>query len=209
MEKTQNGIKFENIYKSGGVSIGDTLIQSSFNSEEDIPSVTNFPLINAIDIDWNSANVGNNKVINTTGELISWIKDNQLSEEQKEALQYLINIIKIIQNKNNVNVNDTYFWYAGLTLPNSDNLISIALDSSNEIEHWEGKEFHITNTTAVASTVYVCTPVDFNVIWKDTNGFDMSLPNVITFKLNNIEYKVQRRGRTLPSGGDFVVVGYN
>jgi len=103
----------------------------------------------------------------------------------------------------------TYYWYAGLTLPKASNIKSIALDSSNKIEQWNGKEFRITNTTAVSAPAYVCTPVDFNVIWKDTNGFDMSLPNVSEFEYDGIYYKVQKRGRDLPVGANYVVRGYN
>ena len=32
--------------------------------------------VNAVDIDWNGAQVGNNVTIKTTGELLSWIKNN-------------------------------------------------------------------------------------------------------------------------------------
>jgi hypothetical protein len=33
------------------------------------------PVINAIDIDWNGAQVEEDKVINTTSELLKWIKE--------------------------------------------------------------------------------------------------------------------------------------
>lgn len=33
------------------------------------------PVINAIDIDWNGAQVEEDKVINTTSELLNWIKE--------------------------------------------------------------------------------------------------------------------------------------
>ena len=211
METTQNSILFKNIYKDGGVSINDTLIQSSFNPNENIPSDSNFPLINAVDIDWNGAEIDSNTTINTTGDLISWIKNNQLNNEQKEALQYLSNIIKMIKNNGNINSNDTYFWYVGLTLPTANNIKLIALGSSNLIEHWDGKEFFVKNTTSVATPVYICTPVDFNIAWKDPNGFDINLPEVtyMKFTLNNVEYKVQKKGRDLSAGAEFLVCGYN
>ena len=103
-----------------------------------------------------------------------------------------------------------YYWYAGTTLPTADNISSIALGSSNRIQQWNGKEFHVTNSDSEPAIVYVCTPVDFKVTWKDTNGLDMSLPVVTDagFTYNDVEYKVQRRGRELPSGTDYYVRGY-
>jgi len=103
----------------------------------------------------------------------------------------------------------TYYWYAGLTLPTAANIASIALGSATAKQTWNGKEFRISNTTTASAPAYVCTPVDFNIKWKDTNGFDMSLPQVSTFTLNNVEYKVQKRGRDLPVGAEFVVRGYS
>lgn len=211
METTQSSILFKNIYKEGGVNINDTLRQSSFNPNESIPSLSNFPLINAVDIDWNGAEVDSNTTINTTGDLLSWIKDNQLNEEQKEALQYLSNIIKMIKNKGNVNMDDSYFWYAGITLPTAVNIAAIALGSSNTIESWNKKTFVIKNTSTVATPAYVCVPRDFNVTWKDTNGFTINLKEVdgADFKYNNVQYIVLKRGRDLSAGAEFTLCGYN
>jgi len=104
----------------------------------------------------------------------------------------------------------TYYWYAGLTLPKASNIASIALGSSTAIEHWNGKEFLITNNSSSATPVYVCTPVDFNVIWKDPNGFEINLPEVsdARFTYNGVSYKVQKKGRNLAVGAEFAVNGY-
>ena len=104
----------------------------------------------------------------------------------------------------------TYYWYAGLTLPTSDNIASIALGSSTAIEHWNGKAFLITNNGSSATPVYVCTPVDFNVTWKDPNGFDINLPEVsdAAFTYNGVSYKIQKKGRNLAVGAEFAVNGY-
>ena len=103
-----------------------------------------------------------------------------------------------------------YYWYAGTTLPTADNIESIALGSSNTIEHWDGKEFSITNSGEESTPAYVCTPVDFRVSWKDTNGFTLNLVEVegAGFTLNGVEYKVQKRGRDLSAGAELTCLGY-
>ena len=105
----------------------------------------------------------------------------------------------------------TYYWYAGLIKPNVSNIRNLAIGSSNSIEHWEGKEFNVTNNYSIPYTIYVCTPIDFNVTWKDPNGFDINLPEVsdAAFTYNGVSYKVQKKGRNLAVGAEFVVNGYN
>ena len=105
----------------------------------------------------------------------------------------------------------TYYWYSGLIKPNASNIRNLATGSSNSIEHWEGKEFNITNNTSSVYPAYVCTPVDFEVTWKDTNGFTMNLIEVdgARFTFNGVEYKVQKRGRDLAAGATLTVKGYN
>lgn len=49
----QNGITFNNIYKDGGILHGDTIKQDTWNPNAAYPSDENFPLVNAVDIDWN------------------------------------------------------------------------------------------------------------------------------------------------------------
>lgn len=103
-----------------------------------------------------------------------------------------------------------YYWYAGTTLPTAENIASIALGSSDEIEYWDGKVFSITNTGEESTPAYVCTPVDFKVSWTDMNGFTLNLVEVegAGFSLNGIEYKVQRRGRELSAGATITFRGY-
>ena len=105
----------------------------------------------------------------------------------------------------------TYYWYAGLVRPNASNIRNLATGSSNSIEHWEGKEFNVVNNYSTPYTIYVCTPVNFNIIWKDPNGFDINLPEVTdaAFTYNGVSYKVQKKGRDLAAGAEFVVNGYN
>ena len=101
-----------------------------------------------------------------------------------------------------------YYWYAGTTLPTADNIASIAIGSSNRIQQWDGKEFSITNSGEESTPAYVCTPVDFKVIWKDTNGFDLHLPVVSRFEYEGTIYTVRKRGRNLSAGAEFHAVAY-
>lgn len=70
----QNGITFNNIYKDGGTKVVDTIKQDTWNPNAAYPSSANFPLVNAVDIAWNGAqlNIDNQDItINTTGELLN------------------------------------------------------------------------------------------------------------------------------------------
>ena len=88
------------------------------------------PIINAIAIDWNNAKIDEDTYINTTGDLINWIKssieDKQetqlLTNEQIEALNYISQFIKQIK-ENNIN-KDNYYYYVGLEQPTGSTIIS-------------------------------------------------------------------------------------
>lgn len=72
----QNGITFNNVYKDGGSLHGDTIKQDTYDSSKPIPSDANFPLVNAVDIDWNGAkpDIGEGENgITTTREVLSSI----------------------------------------------------------------------------------------------------------------------------------------
>lgn len=67
----QNNIIFNSVKDKGGVTVGTGPIringQNSFgeNSKD---------IVNAVDIDWNGAQVEENVTLNSTGDLLSWIK---------------------------------------------------------------------------------------------------------------------------------------
>lgn len=67
MNINQNGIEFE-VNKAGGYELPAKLTQMGEND---------FMLMNAVDIDWNGADLGNNVKINTTGELLNIVKNNR------------------------------------------------------------------------------------------------------------------------------------
>ena len=52
--------------------------------------------VNAVDIDWNAAEVGENIIINSTGDLLAWIKDHS-SEIDSEQLSEIQNTIELYQ----------------------------------------------------------------------------------------------------------------
>lgn len=77
MNYTESGITFSNVtlgnvnFESSPVACAGTYNVSgnniTFNGEDHL-------MVNAIDIDWNGAQVGNNTTINSTADLINWIK---------------------------------------------------------------------------------------------------------------------------------------
>ena len=68
-QQIQHGITFNQV-KQYGVTLGQwpVLLAGQMGPDED------GGIVNAIDIDWNGAEVEENVVINTTGELLSWIQ---------------------------------------------------------------------------------------------------------------------------------------
>jgi len=120
----QNGIEFT-------VNNEDYLIVNkklSIDSYNKIMAGRCNPIINAISIDWNNAKVDDNTYINSTGDLLSWIKsfnsggsgNTQLTAEQMEALNYLVEFVKTIKHKEEPINNDDYFIYIGLDKPTED-----------------------------------------------------------------------------------------
>lgn len=68
----QNNIEFNSVKSSAKqVSVYPLVMKNQQGPDED-----GMGIINAVDIDWNGAQVSNNVTINTTGELLSWIKNN-------------------------------------------------------------------------------------------------------------------------------------
>ena len=68
-QQIQHGITFNQV-KTAGLKLGSwpIILNSQTGPDED------GGIVNAIDIDWNGAEVEENVVINTTGELLSWIQ---------------------------------------------------------------------------------------------------------------------------------------
>lgn len=61
------------LFKNGPLGIKDRIKHDGTEVTE-IDSNDTSPLINAVDIDWNGIDVGDSESINTTGDLIAWIK---------------------------------------------------------------------------------------------------------------------------------------
>lgn len=75
----KNGIEFNEVrapqilFKNGPLGIKDRIKHDGTEVTE-IDNNDTSPLINAVDIDWNGIDVGDSESINTTGDLIAWIK---------------------------------------------------------------------------------------------------------------------------------------
>ena len=130
----QNGINF-NIKNEDFTFITKKLSIDAFNK---LNAGKISPIINAIAIDWNEAEVEDNVKIKTTGELLSWIKNKininnapgniNLNNEQIEALNYVVEFVKQIknnqQNNDNDNMNNNYYFYVGTEQPTSSTSIN-------------------------------------------------------------------------------------
>ncbi len=77
-EITINGVKYTNVpNKKAGTKFAASLTQSNIGASQAIQDYVNsayfYPLVNAIDINWNGVEVDNNSYINSTSDLITYI----------------------------------------------------------------------------------------------------------------------------------------
>ena len=80
----ENGIKYNN----ATIGSGMPKITNRFNDYDDLEAGIE-PVINAIEIDWNSANLGS-YIINTTGQLLSYMSN--ISQKISNLENILINL---------------------------------------------------------------------------------------------------------------------
>ena len=107
MTYTNNGIAFNNV-KEYGVKLtsGPLLINGLTGTDPDDGQ----GIINAIDIDWNGAEVEDNIIINTTGDLLNWIKNKSgnSSDIDSEKLAQIQDTIETYQTTFNNVLTKTY-----------------------------------------------------------------------------------------------------
>jgi len=77
-EITINGVKYTNVpNKKAGTKFAASLTQSNIGASQAVQDYVNsayfYPLVNAIDINWNGVEVDENSYINTTSDLITYI----------------------------------------------------------------------------------------------------------------------------------------
>lgn len=96
MKYIDKEIKFNNVKGTGiNLNTGLPIFSRKYKKDNDGNIIFNKPIINAIDIDWNAAQLQNNE-INTTGDLLNIIKD----------LQNKINILNEKVFNNTIEYND-------------------------------------------------------------------------------------------------------
>jgi len=113
MEKILGNIKFNNINADSVFTTGGKYSNPSnsrrgvFNTNLEYEDI--FPSINAIEIDWNGAEVREGLNINTTSELLAWLKESieaasqsgsgaTLTPEQEETFNTAINLLGFIKD---------------------------------------------------------------------------------------------------------------
>ena len=93
----------------------------------------------------------------------------------------------------------TYYIYAGMTLPNANNLTSISTTSFTvKPTTWQNNPYSvaITNNTSEDAYFYYCFPTEwYVVVYGEDKTTEIALYHVSTFTLNGVEYTVDRMGR--------------
>jgi hypothetical protein len=167
----------------------DNIFNNKYNYDPDSD-----PIISALDIDWCGAEIAPGVSIKTTDELIKWIKEKSINNEQALLLKEckdLLTIIKDYLTRNNLsNLNKQYYWYAGAeeinedTYPGSSTNWHLIFDTSNIISTGE-----LYNEEKIRWIVAVPTALGLNHI---SNGEDITdIYDVTTVTCaDGIEYKV-------------------
>lgn len=96
MEVTINDVKFKEIpNKKKGIRISNIITQSNIGVYDDVveymKSDNFYALVNSVDIDWNGIEIDENLTLNTTSDLIKWIKsigtERQTNSDKIDALE--------------------------------------------------------------------------------------------------------------------------
>ena len=194
-----DGIQFSSIDLSGGYKpIAEKKIapkNSIFSSND---NRTNKSLIiNAVDIDWNGAIVGENKTINTTGELLSWVKDtfDTLLERIKTLERAYSNLVPQESEDESYNV----------IIPESNEPLTLEEIIANINPDAEKPEVvQSLNMTELSNPTdtYLVYPLSWEIIEnnqivspviKDWNGFEIGFninEDTPTVMVNGVEYRV-------------------
>ena len=129
--------------------------------------------------------------------------EGDVNKDGKVDVADIVKVIDIMQNST-PQPTVTYYWYAGLTLPESTNLADIANESLNaKPTTWTSnpQSLSITNNTGADAYFYYCFPTEWNVVvYDEDKTTEMLLEYVSTYKLNGVEYTVHRMGRLQGEG---------
>ena len=108
-EIIKDNIKFSNVPNSSAKGYTGLITNAdNITDKRYVYDPESDPIVMALDINWGGAEVDENKIINTTGELLTWIKEGleaasqsggsaELTEEQLEALNTVANLLAFIK----------------------------------------------------------------------------------------------------------------
>ena len=192
----KNGIRFNNVPTSiaKGYTGLLTNIDNVTNNKYKYDSESD-PIISALDINWCAAEVAPGVSINTTDELLNWIKNNNgITSTQQKTLEECKNVLDIfkdyiLRNQDN-NENPRLYWYCGTsdinesTWPGSSTYWHIINGNPTSIETGE-----ITSEEKVNWVLAIPVSIGLNHI---SNGEDVTDAYDIKFvtTADGIKYKV-------------------
>ena len=195
----KNGIRFNNVPTSiaKGYTGLLTNIDNVTNNKYKYDSESD-PIISALDINWCGAEVAPGVSINTTDELLNWIKNNNgITSTQQKTLEECKNVLDIfkdyiLRNQDN-NENPRLYWYCGTsdinesTWPGSSTNWHIINGKPTSIETGE-----MTSEEKVNWVLAIPVSIGLNHI---SNGEDVTDAYDIKFVTNadGIEYKVYKQ----------------
>ena len=133
MKYTDNGVVFDGIENAGLITGGPKLSKGKYDKDENGNIIYNMPIINAIDIDWNNAQVeGLNGRINSTGDMLS--KVGGINSELHSTMEALENTIGDVES-----LETLVEQLETLANGNSSSIVEL-LNKLNEIEELLGSD---------------------------------------------------------------------
>ena len=190
----KNGIRFNNVptYPATGFTTLLTNIDNVTNNKYKYDNDSD-PIISALDINWCGAEIEPGVTINTTDELINWIKNNSISNSQKQILEEcknILNAIKYVMLQNSENIK--LYWYAGAGPINSSTIPGIGsgwteITDNNPTSIATGEK---TNATAINWILAVPTSLGLNHISNGVLDVTTAYDESIVTCADGVEYKV-------------------
>ena len=162
------GIKYS---ENGNNSEGQKGIKYNGNGIESV-----VPFINAVDIDWNGANVGENIELNTTGDLLNWIEgtSNNLAQKDTQLEQRISNLENQDEEDQEINLDEI----SGTTLSYENGEINNLTSNNILTENIKVSGTAEINNSSIRNLQSENITTDYLTVNKSANFFEITVDKI-------------------------------
>jgi len=205
------GVKFKNVPdKRYGTKIGDLLTQSNVGMTQTVADYMHsdafYTLINSVDIDWNGVEVEDGLVLNTTSDLINWIKSKgsgggveqiqsdweQSDSTKKDFIKNKPNIPQVPEIDYKPTAGSNNLVTSGGVYAAINNITNVEKGSGVTTVHWDtyywSDAFDLDNGDTITVTPKHIT--ENQVVWSDNYREEHIIGSGFTYKATTDNEKV-------------------